>query len=69
MQGFIEEIKMFREFFPEYKKNKLIGVLASLYVDESVVKYAEKSGGFMVLSVGDKLMEVVNTKGFRPKEW
>ncbi len=69
VQGFIEEIKMFREFFPEYKKNKLIGVLASLYVDESVVKYAEKAGGFMVLAVGDKLMEVVNTKGFKPKEW
>ena len=68
VKDFIKDIQEFRDYFPEYEKNKIIGVLASLYVDENVIKYAERSG-FLVLAVGDKLMEVMNTKGFKPKEW
>ena len=68
VKEFINDIQIFRDFFPEYKENKLIGILAALYIDESTIKYAEKKG-LLVLSVGDKLMEVKNTKGFRPKEW
>ena len=68
VKDFIKDIQEFRGYFPEYEKNKIIGVLASLYVDENVIKYAERSG-FLVLAVGDKLMEVMNTKGFKPKEW
>ncbi len=68
VKDFIKDIQEFRDYFPEYEKNKVIGVLASLYVDENVIKYAERSG-FLVLAVGDKLMEVMNTKGFKPKEW
>ncbi|MFN3531120.1 MAG: hypothetical protein ACK41Q_01180 [Candidatus Brocadia sp.] len=58
----------FRDFFPDYKGKKVVGILASLSVDESVIRYAE-SAGFFVLTVGDKLMEVKNSKGFKPKEW
>lgn len=68
IERFIEEIKDFRDVFPEYKKYKIIGILASLYVDESIIKRAEKVG-FLVLAAGDQLMEVRNTKGFKPKEW
>ena len=68
VKDFIEDIQGFREFFPEYEGKKIIGVLSSLYVDESVIKYAEKAG-FLVFAVGEALMEVKNTKGFKPKEW
>ena len=68
VKDFIEDIQEFREFFPEYEGKKIIGILASLYVDEGALKYAEKSG-FLVLAVGDALMEIKNTKGFKPKEW
>ena len=68
VKDFIEEIQGFRDFFPEYEGKKIIGILASLYVDEGALKYAEKSG-FLVLAVGEALMEVKNTKGFKPKEW
>ncbi|NUO07565.1 MAG: hypothetical protein HUU08_02630 [Candidatus Brocadia sp.] len=68
VKDFIKAIQGFRDFFPEYKGKKIVGILASLFVDESVIRYAEKSG-FFVLAVGDKLMEVKNTKGFKPKEW
>ena len=68
VKDFIKDIQEFRDFFPEYKKNKIIGILASLYADEGVIRYAEKSG-FLVLAAGDKLMEIKNSKGFKPKEW
>jgi len=68
IRDFIKDISVFREFFPEYEDKKIIGMVASLYVDDSVLKYAEKNG-LIVLAVGDQIMEIKNTKGFKPKEW
>ncbi len=65
---FKDEIKEFREILPEFKDKKVIGVLASLYIDESFITYAEKKG-FYVLGIGEHLMEVKNSKEFKPKEW
>jgi predicted RNase H-like nuclease (RuvC/YqgF family) len=65
---FVEDIAAFREFFPEYADLPLVGILASLAVDEGVLSYAEKQG-FLVLAVGDELMEVKNRPGFEPKRW
>ena len=65
---FVEEIDSFREFFPEYREYPLVGMLASLAVEESVLNYAEKQG-FVVLAVGDQVMEVKNRPGFVPKRW
>jgi hypothetical protein len=63
-----EEIPAFREFFPEYAGLPLVGILASLAVEDSVLRYAEKSG-LLVLATGDELMEVKNSPGFEPKRW
>lgn len=68
VKEFIKDIQEFRVFFPEYAKNKIVGILASLYVDEGVLAYAGKMG-FVVTAVGENLMEVKNPKGFKPKEW
>jgi hypothetical protein len=68
VDSFIADIAAFREFFPEYAGLPLIGILASLAVDESVLAYAEKQG-FFVLAVGEQLMDVQNHPGFEPKRW
>ena len=68
VKEFINDMQEFRVFFPEYAKYKIVGVLASLYVEEGVLAYAGKMG-FVVISVGENLMEVKNPKGFKPKEW
>ncbi|HHT9110369.1 MAG TPA: hypothetical protein ACFYDZ_04315, partial [Candidatus Brocadiaceae bacterium] len=68
VKDFIEEIMAFRNFFPEYKDKKIIGMLASSSINENVLAYAEKCG-LLVLAIGDSLMEIKNTKGFKPKEW
>jgi hypothetical protein len=68
VDAFVGEIDVFRALFPEYAERPLVGVLASLSVDDSVLAYAEKQG-FLVLAVGDEVMEVKNRSGFEPKRW
>ncbi|MHB8205738.1 MAG: hypothetical protein ACYDHG_18840 [Desulfomonilaceae bacterium] len=58
-------IRQFREYFPEYKDMKIVGSLATLDVDESLVKYASREG-ILILAVGDELMDVKNEPGFKP---
>ena len=65
---FAEEVESFRAFFPEYAALPIIGLLASLAVDVSVLNYAERQG-LVVLAVGDELMEIKNSPGFLPRRW
>ena len=50
----LETIREFREYFPEYKDKKIIGSLATLFADESLIKYASREG-ILILAVGDEL--------------
>lgn len=68
VDGFVAEIAQFREVFPEYAEQPVVGILASLAVDDNVLNRAEKLG-FLVLAVGDQVMEVKNRPGFQPKRW
>lgn len=65
---FIQEIDRFREVFPEYQKYPIVGVLATLSVTEDILVFAEKKG-FLVIAIGDELMEVQNHAGLEPKRW
>ncbi|MBI3763815.1 MAG: hypothetical protein HY260_18375 [Chloroflexi bacterium] len=63
---FVETLSKAREFFPEYDDKKIIGAIASLYVDETVVRHGEKQG-VLVLGLGEDLMDVLNAPGFVPR--
>ena len=64
----METIREFREYCPEHKDKKVLGSLATLYADESLIKYASRHG-ILVLAVGTELMDVMNEPGFRPAEF
>ncbi len=66
VDDFVHHLPEAREFFPEYAGRKFIGAIASLYVDESVARYAEKQG-LIVLGFGEDVMEVLNSPGFVPR--
>ncbi len=68
IDSFVANIAAFRSFFPEHDALPLVGILASLAVEKSVLAYAEKQG-FLVLAVGDDLMEIKNRPDFEPKRW
>ena len=64
----IDTIAVAREYFPEYRDRKIIGSVASVSIDESVVNFATKNG-ILALAVGDELMDIQNPAGFRLAVW
>jgi archaellum component FlaC len=68
VDALIDEIERLRTFFPEYRDTPVIGILATLAVEDSVLRRADRLG-FVVLAIGDELMEVKNPPGFTPKRW
>ena len=64
----VDEIAAFREFVPAQAHLPVVGILATPSVHESVLNYAERMG-FLVLAVGDQVLEVKNRAGFVPKRW
>ncbi len=65
---FIKTLRRARRFFAEYKDRKLVGALASLYLDKSLIRHVERQG-IIVMGLGDHLMEAKNSAGFRPAEF
>jgi hypothetical protein len=55
-----------RRFFPEYDDRKLVGAVASLYLDDSVVEHGQRHG-LIVIGLGDHLMESKCSPGFVPR--
>jgi len=68
VDSFIGEITEFRDFFPVHSNKKIIGILAALNINDAQLKYAEKKG-FLVIGVGQQLMEIKNGTAFKPKFW
>ena len=66
VESFVQQIERFREFFPEYAALPVVGLLATLSVDDSVLRYAERSG-FLVAAVGEEVMELKNRADFEPQ--
>ena len=67
VQYFLENIKSFKNYFPEYKDKKVYGAVAYLKSNESASNYAEKKGLFILNPVGN-VVKVVNSVHFRPKQ-
>lgn len=69
IKAFVDEtLPTARDFFPEYADKQVIGIIASLYIDESLVRYGERQG-LVVLGFGEDLMDVLNSPDFKPKTW
>mgnify|MGYP001088847785 CR=1 FL=1 len=68
MDRLIERLAEARPYFPEYAGLKIIGSLASLYVDSSLVTHASRQG-ILVLATGDELMVVLNEPGLAVREF
>ena len=68
VDDFVDLMSEARDFFPEYAERHFIGALASLYVDESVVRYGQNQG-LLILGLGDDLMKVLNEPGFEPTKF
>ncbi len=69
VKAFVALLPTVREhFFPEHPGKRVIGALASLYVDESLVRHGERQG-LIILGFGEDLMDVLNSEDFVPREF
>ena len=64
----IKTMDVIRDYFPEFKDRKLIGAIASLFLNTSLINYASAKG-ILALAVGDDLMDIKNPAGFKPSFW
>jgi hypothetical protein len=68
VDSFVAVLSTVRDFFPEHAADRVVGAIASLYVDPSLVRHAERAG-LIVLGFGNDLMDVLNSPGFVPREF
>ena len=63
---FVESLAGVRAFFPEHASKRVVGAIASLYVDPAVARFGD-ARGVIVLGFGEDVMEVLNSPGFIPR--
>ena len=64
---FVENLKSFKNYFPEYKDKKVYGAMAYLKANEGAGSYAEKPGLFILNPVGN-IIKVINSTHFSPQQ-
>ncbi|MBK1703436.1 hypothetical protein [Halochromatium glycolicum] len=64
---FLEKLAELPRFFPEYEHKRLVGVLANLYPDPSVVRRAS-AAGILVMGMGDDAMQVLNPEALEARD-
>jgi len=65
VRDFLKVLREVRTFLPEYREKKIIGTMASLYIEPSVLSFGQKNGLVMLGLVGE-LMQVLNDADFSP---
>jgi hypothetical protein len=63
VKAFLEKLARVRDYFPEYQSHQIMGCIASLYLDNSLIEYANRQG-LLALASGEYLMTVQNPAGF-----
>ncbi len=63
------ELSRFKTLLPQYRDRKLYGGIGSLVVQDTVGRYAEKSGLFVLTQSDDGGAALMNRKGFKPREF
>lgn len=65
LDPFVELLQVARDYLPQYAERRIVGALASLYVDPTLITAGERRG-ILVLGMTDDAMEVLNSSDFRP---
>ncbi|MEO0152044.1 MAG: hypothetical protein ABIL52_08675, partial [candidate division WOR-3 bacterium] len=62
-------INRFLEFYPEYRNYKLYGAIAGIKISKDIRNLAEKKGFFVIEHKDGKDVRILNSKGFKPKDY
>jgi hypothetical protein len=64
----MNDLKQFRQFFPEYSQKQLYGAVAGIEIEEGANKYAYRQGLFVLAQAGEAV-SILNNPDFEPKNW
>lgn len=68
IKEFIDELKVYKQIYPEYKRKNVYGAVAFLVAEEDADKYAYKQGLFVIKATAESA-RIMNDKKFKPKKW
>ncbi len=68
VKKFLFKLKVFKEVFPEYSTNEVIGAVAYISVEPEADRYVSRNGLF-VIKATNKSARIVNRDTFKPKIW
>ncbi|MBF0614241.1 MAG: hypothetical protein G8237_10630 [Magnetococcales bacterium] len=68
VQEFMEDLSLFKEFFPRYADMRVIGAVAAMVVEENVLRFAMHQGLFVIVQAGENV-RIANDPAFVPRVW
>ena len=68
VREFLEDLRQFRAFFPEYANGQVHGAVAGMRIEEGADRYAYRQGLFVLAQTGDTV-KILNDAQFQPKTW
>ena len=63
---FLESLKDFKRYFPDYKSKTVYGAVAYLRSESETHLFSQRQGLFVIRATGDSA-SIINTKDFKPK--
>ena len=68
VKDLMNDLKQFRQFFPEYSQKQLYGAVAGIEIEEGADKYAYRQGLFVLAQAGETV-SILNNPDFEPRNW
>jgi hypothetical protein len=68
VREFLDDLRQFRAFFPEYADWQVHGAVAGMRIDDGADRYAYRRGLFVLAQIGDSVT-LRNDDRFQPKAW
>ncbi len=65
---FIKKLKVFKDYFKEYKNRKIYGCVAYLRENQGSAGYSQKQGLLVIRATGSSA-SIINKEKFKPKEF
>ena len=66
VKQFLEKLKKFTEYEPDYRGKQIYGAVAYLRTEQDSELYAERQGLFVIRATGNSA-SIINTEDFRPR--
>ncbi len=68
VREFLDDLRQFRAFFPEYGDWQVHGAVAGMRIEDGADRYAYRQGLFVLAQTGDTV-KILDDAKFQPKAW